>query len=175
MESRRLLLFPFGKLAVAAVLMSFAALPVCAQQGTGGDALDDRGVELAASSATPFALPSAMALAPAMTIPAESKKIGRTVDSKYLFLFGLAAALTVTDIELTQRCLQAGSCHEANILYGNNPTRARMYAFNLPVLGSQAVLSAWLKRRHPERNLWMTPPIADSVAHGIGTITGVTK
>jgi len=170
MGTRRLWLF---QSAVTAVLISIAALPVSAQSRTGGDAANDTGVEFATLSATPT--PDVTPIAPATPVQEISKPVPRTVDGKFLFFFAMAAALTVSDIELTQRCLQAGTCHEANILYGNNPTRARMYGFNLPVLGAQTVLSAWLKRRHPERNLWMVPPIADSVAHGVGTITGATK
>lgn len=170
---RRSLLFPFGKLAVAAALISVATLPIFAQQMTGSDASCDKGLEFATLSAAP----SAMALAPPTTFPTPEKKkiVERTIDNKFLFLFGMAAALTVTDIELTQHCLQAGTCHEANILYGNNPTRARMYGFNLPVLGAQAVFSVWLRRRYPERSRWIVPPIADSAAHAIGSITDASK
>jgi hypothetical protein len=118
-------------------------------------------------------MPEPIELAPVMTSPVPKEH--KVVDRKFLTLFGMTTALTVTDIELTQRCLKAGTCHEANFLYGNDPTRARMYGINIPVLGAQALVSAWLKRRQPERKEWMISPIADSIAHGIGSITGATK
>lgn len=134
---------------------------------------------LLAKSASPYSsfMPHPIALAPAvrMPVPKEREVVERTVDKKFLILFGMAAVLTVTDIELSQHCLQAGTCHEANPLYGTNPTRARMYGMNIPILGAQTILSAWLKRRHPERNQWMISPIAESAFHGIGSITGATK
>lgn len=106
----------------------------------------------------------------------KQESVDRVFDKKYLILFGITAALTITDIELTQHCMQAGTCHEANsFLYGTNPTRARMYGINIPLLGGQAIFSAWLKQRHPERNAWMISPVADSVGHGIGSITGAIR
>ena len=122
-------------------------------------------------------MPEPLALMPVMTspVPKERKVADRTVDRKFLILFGMTTALTVADIELAQRCMKAGTCHEANFLYGDNPTRARMYGINIPVLGAQMLVSAWLKRRHPERDQWMISPIADSIAHGVGSITGAMK
>jgi len=122
-------------------------------------------------------MPEANALAIVETpiTPRSPRRVEHTVDKKFVMLFGLTTALMVTDIELTQHCLQAGTCHESNFLYGTNPTRTRMYGINVPVLSAQMVLSAWMKRRHPERNNWLMLPIANSVAHGVGAITGATK
>jgi hypothetical protein len=135
---------------------------------------------LLAESASPerSLMPDPIAPAPFVTTPVpreQNAAVDRTVDKKFLILFGMTAALTVTDIELTQRCMRAGTCHEANFLCGTNPTRARMYGINIPILGGQAIFSAWLKRRHPERNGWMISPIADSVAHGVGSVSGAIR
>jgi hypothetical protein len=119
--------------------------------------------------------PDPLAMVATASIPWTPKPLGKTVDKKFLMLFGLTAALTVADIELTQHCLQAGTCHETNFLYGSNPTRARMYGINIPILSAQMVFSAWLKHRQPERHAWMLSPIVDSVAHGVGAISGLTK
>jgi hypothetical protein len=122
-------------------------------------------------------IPDLLALAPVTTTPLarEQKVADKTVDKKFVLLFGMTAVLTVTDIELTQHCLRAKTCQEANFLYGSNPTRARMYGINVPLLSTQMMFSAWLKRRHPERNQWMIAPIVGSIAHGVGSISGATK
>lgn len=135
---------------------------------------------LAASAyPTPYFIPEPLALAPVVTImpaPGKQKVADRTIDKKFLVLFGVATALTVTDIEVTQQCLHARTCSEANTFYyGSNPTRARMYGINVPILGAQMISSAWFKRRHPEHKQWMISPLADSVSHGIGSITGALK
>jgi hypothetical protein len=132
---------------------------------------------LASASLERSTIPDLLALATVVTTPVarEPKVADKTVDKKFLLLFGVTAVLTVTDIELTQHCLRAGTCREANFLYGANPTRARMYGINVPLLGTQMMFSAWLKRHRPERNQWMIAPITGSVAHGIGSISGATK
>jgi hypothetical protein len=133
----------------------------------------------AAAYPTPSFMPEPLAPAPVITImpaPGKPKVADRTVDKKFLLLFGVATALTVTDIELTQHCLHARTCSEANTFYyGANPTRARMYGVNVPILSAQMISSAWFKRRHPERKQWMISPLADSVSHGFGSITGALK
>lgn len=99
----------------------------------------------------------------------------KVVDKKFVALLALAAGAAVADVELTSRCLRAQTCTEANPIYGRNPSRGRMYAISIPILGGQMGLSAWLKHRHPFRKTWMFPMIGGTAAHGIGAATTLGK
>lgn len=57
-------------------------------------------------------------------------------------------AALVADVESTRAGLNSGRCVETNPLFGRNPSRLRMYAISLPVLG----LQTWLGKRQQKRN-----------------------
>lgn len=59
----------------------------------------------------------------------------------------LLLASTVYDIEGTQACLHAGTCREANPIFGSRPSRLRAYSIAMPLNGFLIYLSARQKRR----------------------------
>ncbi len=73
-------------------------------------------------------------------------------------------ATTVADIELTQHCIQAGTCHEANPLLLSG--RKRAYAIALPI----AVGISYLGHRlHKDgTKYWWVPQAAVIAGHGVG-------
>jgi len=99
----------------------------------------------------------------------------RVVDRTFLLLYSVDAALTVTDIELTQHSLSAGSVYESNIVYGLRPTRGRMYGINMPLLWAEMAISGWIKHKRPTSVLWMLAPVTGSFSHGIGIVSGFVK
>ncbi|HSB74995.1 MAG TPA: hypothetical protein VLC12_05050 [Terriglobales bacterium] len=78
-------------------------------------------------------------------------------------------ALTVTDIELSQSCLQQGTCREMNPLRPRS--RASAYAIQMPLTAMGAWLSYRLKKHH--RKCWWSPQIGIVAGHAIGTASGV--
>lgn len=99
----------------------------------------------------------------------------RILDKKFIALIGVSSALTILDVELTASCLRSNRCVEANPLYGSNPTRARMYGISLPLMGSQTLISAWLRHRYPTSKMWLIPMLSGTAAHGVGAATGLAN
>ena len=99
----------------------------------------------------------------------------KTVDGKFVALLGLAGAMTVLDVQLTQRCLSAGTCHEVNPIYGTNPTAQRMYGISFGMLGSEVLISHWLRKHHPNSSAWIAPLAVSSASHGVGAISGAVR
>ncbi len=92
----------------------------------------------------------------------------------FAVLAAISAAAMVADIELTANCVRtAGSCREANPLLGSDPRRARMYGLNVPIYMSEILLSRMLKRKLPERKLWMMPLLSLTSTHAIGAASNM--
>lgn len=101
---------------------------------------------------------------------AEAHKFNRT----FVFLATLSAAATVADIELTANCLKTNrNCRETNPLLGSDPSRARLYGVNVPILAGQMMLSRMLQRRFPQRKLWMAPFISTTGTHVVGVASNL--
>jgi hypothetical protein len=85
-------------------------------------------------------------------------------------LWAVAAnAATIADIESTAWVFRnCATCTEVSPIYGRRPTRARMYAMNIPV----NAFSLWLANhvRHscegPQCWTWRIPLVVLSVVHG---------
>jgi hypothetical protein len=103
--------------------------------------------------------------------PRPAKRQPRVIDAKFVTLFGVATALSVVDVQLTQRCIGNATCHEVNPLYGANPSYGRMYGISFGILGGEALVSHLVRKHHPESGAWMAPLIATSAAHGVGAIS----
>ena len=91
----------------------------------------------------------------------------KTADRKFWTVTGLAAASTVSDVEVTAHALQNPNCTEHNPLFGSHPSRARMYGVSIPATAGYALLGYWLKKRHV--NLWAVPQLSLTAGHGIGS------
>jgi len=102
-----------------------------------------------------------------MAAPAES----RIVDWKFGILAALALGSTVADVESTLHCLQP--CREVNPLYGAHPTRARLYGTNAPFLVGEIMMSRLVRKRSPERRLWMIPSLSLTMGHMLGVASNL--
>ena len=90
----------------------------------------------------------------------------------FMLLSATAVVSTVADIELTAHCLATNpNCREANPLFGSHPSRARMYAIAMPMTAAQIWFSNHLRKKHPERKLWMLPTISVTVVHSLGAMS----
>jgi hypothetical protein len=93
----------------------------------------------------------------------------RTFDHSFAFLATVSAATAVADLELTANCLKTVvNCREGNPFMGSEPSRARLYGMNVPIYVGEIVLSRMLRRRYPERKLWMMPLLSFTGIHVVG-------
>lgn len=97
------------------------------------------------------------------------------LSGKFILMGAITTAATIADVELTSRCLRAGTCREANPLFGSNPSQARMYGITVPILGGQMALAAWLKHRDPGSRAWLFPLLSGTAAHTVGSLTTIGK
>lgn len=70
-------------------------------------------------------------------------------------LTAAATALTFADIELSQACLQQGTCTEANPLLPRS--RRAAYGIEIPVTAAATLLSYRMKKHQQKR--WWLPPV----------------
>ncbi len=100
---------------------------------------------------------------PVVAPPAAKRKV---LDKKYWLLAAFAVAVTVTDVELTQRCLNHRTCVELNPTLPRS--RPGMYLANVPVTGA---LFYWSYRRKARgQRLWWLPMLIDAGPHAGGSI-----
>lgn len=71
----------------------------------------------------------------------------RRADKAYWLVTSAMFATAVLDVESTARCLNAGTCREANPLYGPSPTRRKMYGIRIPMTAALSYLIYKQKRR----------------------------
>ena len=73
-------------------------------------------------------------------------------------------ATTVTDVELTQHCIRAGTCREGNPLLSAD--RGKVYAIQFPLaIGVSYLGHRWRKDGF---KYWWVPQVALISAHGTG-------
>ncbi len=97
-----------------------------------------------------------------------------TFDRSFAILAMVSAATMVADIELTANCMRTVvNCRELNPLLGSDPSRARLYGVNVPIYMSGVVLSRMLKRKFPERKLWMMPLLSLTGTHASGVASNM--
>jgi hypothetical protein len=92
----------------------------------------------------------------------------KIVSRPFLLLSGAAVGAAVLDIESTAHCLANDpSCRDINPLFGNHPSRARLYGISMGVLGAQIFSSYSLRRAHPHSKLWMAPLVVGIGVHSV--------
>ena len=91
----------------------------------------------------------------------------KTADRKFWTVTGLAAASTVSDVEVTAHALQNPNCSEHNPLFGSHPSRAKMYGVSVPATAAYALVGYWLKKRGVK--LWAVPQLSLTAGHGVGS------
>lgn len=109
---------------------------------------------------------------PIVVVPSKPKPIST---KKFWALTAFSAAMTVADIELTQNCLAAvRGCYETDPLYGTHPTRARMYAINVPINVAVSYLSYKTMTGKRLSKMWAWPQLALAGTHFGGVVTNIT-
>jgi len=63
------------------------------------------------------------------------KRKVRIFDKKFWLVTAAVVGTTILDVETTARCIKAHTCGERNPLFGQNPTRAKMYGIKAPLAG----------------------------------------
>jgi hypothetical protein len=109
---------------------------------------------------------------PIVVVPKAQKPVSTR---KFWALTAFSAAMTVADIELTQNCLATvRGCYETDPLYGTHPTRARMYAINVPINAAVAYVSYKAMTGKRLSKLWAWPQLALTATHFGGVVTNIT-
>ena len=83
-------------------------------------------------------------------------------------LTAAATALTFADVELSQACLQQGTCTEANPLLPRS--RRAAYGIEIPVTAAATLLSYRMKKHHQKR--WWLPQFGLVLGHAVGAGAG---
>ncbi len=88
----------------------------------------------------------------------------KVMDRKFMWLGGLVFATTAADMELTQRCQNAGTCVELN------PTvpRARWAKYATNTATNVGVMYWAYRWKKQGKRLWLVPPLVDIGAHVLG-------
>jgi hypothetical protein len=102
----------------------------------------------------------------------QETKTKATTTAPFAALLGTAAAALVLDIESTKYAQRDPEASEFNSwIYGERPSRSRMYAVSIPVTIGLAAWSAHLRSAScadaKSRWAWQFPLWALSVGHGI--------
>lgn len=109
---------------------------------------------------------------PIVVVPSKPKP---TSTKKFWALTAFSAAMTVADIELTQNCLATvRGCYETDPIYGTHPSRARMYAINIPVNAAVSYLSYKAMNGKRLSRMWAWPQLALTATHFGGVMTNIT-
>ena len=84
---------------------------------------------------------------------------GRTLDRQFILLHTLSTVALVADLETTAHDLEGQSkSGELNPLFGQHPTRARLYGISVPLNALSLYVSYRYKKSAPGRNLWKIGP-----------------
>lgn len=109
---------------------------------------------------------------PVVVVPRKPKP---TSTKKFWAVTAFSAAMTVADIELTQNCLATvRGCYETDPIYGTHPSRARMYAINVPINAAVSYLSYKTMTGKRLTRMWAWPQLALTATHFGGVVTNIT-
>jgi hypothetical protein len=92
----------------------------------------------------------------------------RVADRKYFLLNGMQAGMAVFDVEMTQHCIRARKCSEANPFMPSSQAGALSVDFALTAY--EGLWSYFLKKHHSK--LWWITPVAGTAVHAAGVATG---
>jgi len=120
------------------------------------------------------ALPTFLALSASASSLAGFKRVpaGRSpkfFDARYFWINSLHLSLAVSDIEMTQHCIDEHTCREANPLMPSS--QAGKIGVNLGLVTYTATSSYWL-RKHKSRVWWLGPTVGVA-AHTVGLASGL--
>jgi len=100
--------------------------------------------------------------------PQPTYKKARILDSKFFLVNGLHLGLAMLDVGMTQHCISAHRCKEANPLMPSS--LAGQLGVNSALISGSAFVSYRLKGQ--ESKLWWLSPAVGIGAHTAGAVTG---
>ncbi len=112
-----------------------------------------------------------------VSLPSLAQPKRRVLDKKFWLAIGTAVALTVTDLELSQHCIQRHACRERNPLLGQS--RGRAYAVNAAILVPVTIWTYRMKKdqdrngRRKNDLPWWVPSVINISSHGVGVGVGL--
>lgn len=157
---------PFGQIQRDAQLSAMRTAP---SSDLASVSLPEPVAGVSSSTAAPLAAPPASASSFAGIRRMPAGRSPRIFDTRYLWLNGLHLALAVSDIEMTQHCIAAQTCKEANPLMPSS--QAGKISLNLGIVTYTAASSYWL--RNHKSKLWWLGPTSGSAAHAVGLASGL--
>ncbi len=78
-------------------------------------------------------------------------------------------AALIADIETTAHALEAG-CREANPMFGDHPSRAKMYGVMVPVTALHSFVGYRLAKHNPKSKFWKVGNFIGAGGHGVAAI-----
>ncbi len=127
------------------------------------------GSEIAAYHAT--SLSTSSSSAPSAAVERSSSPVysaPRVADRNYFIINGVQAGMGIFDVEMTQHCISAHKCREANPFMPSS--QGGQLSVNFAFTAYESLFSYWLKRRHSR--VWWVTPAAGATAHAVGVGTG---
>lgn len=100
----------------------------------------------------------------------------RTADKAWWTATAVSWGLTVADTEYTLHSLRNPNVREVNPILGPHPSRAKLYAFDVPITAFETYMSyRWKKQddydiahnRKPAALRWYLFPVVNSAVHGV--------
>lgn len=118
---------------------------------------------------------SGFLLAPqAMAVEPNANSRGRILDRKFILLYSLSTVALLADLETTVRAVAAQPrATELNPLFGEHPTRARLYGIAVPLNALSFYLSYHAKKTEPKRRWWIIGPGVSLAVHSAAAINNL--
>ena len=90
----------------------------------------------------------------------------RTVDRQFILLHALSTMALIADLETTARAVEGlPRATEVNPLFGQHPTRARLYGIGVPLDALTIYVSYHYKKTEPKRSVWKVGPALSIAVH----------
>lgn len=104
------------------------------------------------------------------TRPATSVK-PRTLDKRFILVHTVNTLALIADLESTAHAVSGKTgAVELNPLFGQHPSRARLYGIGVPMNALTFFLSYRAKKAAPARKLWLLPPAVTIGVHTAAVI-----
>ncbi|MGA8837675.1 MAG: hypothetical protein WCF74_16885 [Candidatus Sulfotelmatobacter sp.] len=111
---------------------------------------------------------------PTLAVEQNTNKRWRTLDNKFTLLHTLSTVALVGDLETTVRGLAAQpKATELNPIFGEHPTRARLYGIAVPLNAFSFYLSYHYKKTAPSRSVWKLGPGMSIAVHTAAAINNL--
>jgi len=111
---------------------------------------------------------------PAMAVEPNANNRGHILDRKFILLHSLSTVALLADLETTARAIAAQPrAPELDPLFGEHPTRARLYGIAVPLNALSFYLSYHAKKTEPKRRFWIIGPGVSIAVHSAAAINNL--